>query len=495
MNSIGIDLGTTNSVACTIRHGLPEYLTFSNKDLLPSAILVNEGKIVVGAAAKRRSKINADHFIASAKKYMGDNSHTWNIDGRVFTPTDVATEVLKEIYKTAQKFFGNDEPIEAVITTPAEFSFIQNEETKKAGERAGFKVKQILAEPVAAALAYALDNQAPQEKIYVVDLGGGTFDVALLEYDKTDGNQYRTLLKDGDRTLGGDDFDRAIVNLMMIELRKTIGVDLGTFEKSRLTPVEYAKTQQKLLTEAEKVKCALSSSEVEQVDIVNLMPYQNGLYDLHMTITRENFLKEAASHVRTIEKTIRKSFEDTDYSEEDVDRIILVGGSANMPFVRECVQKLFNKAPYANMDLSKLVAMGAAIRADSELGNSITLHDIISHSMGIEVIGNKLVIMLKKGNKYPDKYEREFYTVYDNQEIVSIKAYEGEVTEDVTQNRYIGGFDLEDIERAPAGKAIEVKFEFDESCILHVSAKDPKKGVFNEVYLNPYNGSKIAEKN
>lgn len=485
MNSIGIDLGTTNSVACTIRHGRHEFLTFSNKELLPSAILVNDGKIIVGAAAKRRAKISADHFISSAKTFMGNNQHTWNIDGRIFTPTDVAVEVLKEIYKAAQKFFGNNEPIKAVITTPADFSFDQNAETKKAGEMAGFLVDQVLAEPVAAALAYAFDNQAPREKIYVVDLGGGTFDVALLEYDKHQKGCYRVLLKDGDRTLGGDDFDRAIANLIMSEVRKTIGVDLATLEKSGLGPGEYAKTQQKIITEAEKIKCALSASTSESVDIVNLLPYQGGFYDLHMTISRDAFLKEASSLVRTVENTIRKSFEDSDYSEEDVDRVILVGGSSHMPFVRECVQKLFHKEPYANMDLSKLVAMGAAVLADDEMGNGIEIHDLISHSMGVELIGNRMDIMLQKGEEFPCEVTKTYYTTYDYQECVDIMAYEGEVTEDVSQNRYIGGFTLENIERALEGKAIEVRFSFDKSSILHVAAKDPVTGSFKEIALDP----------
>lgn len=484
MNSIGIDLGTTNSVACTIKNGRFEYLKFSNKDLLPSAILVDNGKIIVGAAAKRKSKLNAQHFISSAKTYMGNHSHVWTIDGKNFTATDVAAEVLKEIYKNAQKFFGNAEDIQAVITVPAQFSFDQIAETKKAGEMAGFKVKQILAEPVAAAMAYAFENTKPQEKIYVVDLGGGTFDVALLEAQGK--NYYKTLMKDGNRALGGDDFDKAVVNLMMSELRKTIGVDLATQEKSGLSAGEYAKTLQKLYIEAEKIKCALSNSESEQVDIVNLFPYQGGLYDLHMTITRKDFLRESAPYVREIENVIRRSFEDIDFSEEDVDRVILVGGSANMPFVRECAQKFFNKSPYSNMDLSKLVAMGAAILADEELGNRIEKHDIISHSLGIELINNRMAKMLLQNDEYPCERTEIFYTTHDYQESVAINAYEGENTEAADQNRYIGGFVLDNIERAPQGKEIEVRFRFDESCILHVMAKDPKRpGIESEIDLDP----------
>ncbi len=484
MNSVGIDLGTTNSVACTIQNGEFKYLKFSGKDLLPSAIMYDNGKITVGARAKRNSELKAEHFISSAKTYMGNISRKWNIDGRIFTPTDVAAEVLKEIYKAAQKFFGNDEEIQAVITVPAQFSFDQIAETKKAGEMAGFKVKQILEEPVSAAMAYAFDNTRPQEKIYVVDLGGGTFDVALLEARGK--NYYKTLLKGGNRSLGGDDFDKAIVNLIMSELRKTIGVDLSARVKSGLSANEYAKTLQKIYTEAEKIKCALSSSEKEQVDIVNLFPYKNGLYDLHMTITRKEFLEEAVSQVHEIENVIRSSFEDTKFSEEDVDRVILVGGSANMPFVRDCVRKLFNKEPYANKDLSKLVATGAAILADEQWSKGIEQHNIISHSLGVELLGNRMGKMLKQNDEYPCEKTRTFYTVSDYQESVNIRAYEGENTEDVTKNRYLGGFILDGIERAPARKEIEVRFRFDESCILHVMAKDPKRpDVLKEIELDP----------
>ncbi len=487
MNAIGIDLGTTNSVACTVKNGQFHFLKFSGKDLLPSAILVNNEKITVGKSAITKSIINADKFISSAKTYMGDLSHTWDIDGKKFTATDVAAEVLKEIYKVAKKFFANDDEITVVITVPAQFSFDQRAETKKAGEMAGFKVKQILAEPIAAAMAYAFDAKK-NEKIYVVDLGGGTFDVALLE--SQGGNYYKTLMVDGNRTLGGDDFTKAVVELMMSEIRKSIGVDLSTQEKSKLSKIDYASALQKLYNEANKKKCALSTSESEDIRLVNLFPYKSGYYDLNMTVTREDFLQEAAPFVREVENVIRRSFDDINFTEEDVDRVILVGGSANMPFVRNCVQKIFDKEPYSDKDLSKLVAMGAAILADDELGNGIQQHDIISHSFGVEVLGKRMAKMLHKNEEYPCEFTDTFYTVDDYQEAVEINAYEGEDTEHVDNNRYIGGFVLEDIERAPAGKEIVVQFKFDKNCILHVMARDPKyPDVEKEVHLNPYYGT------
>lgn len=491
MNAIGIDLGTTNSVACIVRNGKLEFLKFSGKDLLPSAILVNNEKIIVGKAALNRSIISADKFISSAKTYMGDPSHVWEIDGRKFTATDVAAEVLKEIYKAARKFFANDEEITAVITVPAQFSFNQRAETKKAGEIAGFNVKQILTEPVSAAIAYAADTEK-NEKIYVVDLGGGTFDVALLE--SQGGNYYKTLMVDGNRSLGGDDFTKAIVELMMSEIRKSIGIDFSTQVKSGLNVNDYATALQKMYTEADKKKCALSTSESEEIKLVNLFPYKKGYYDLNMTVTREAFLQEASSLVREIENVIRRSFENIDFDEEDVDRVILVGGSSNMPFVRNCVKKIFEKEPYADKDLSKLVAKGAAILADDELGNGIQQHDIISHSFGTAVLDRsnkklRLSKMLNQYEEYPCECTKTFYTAFDYQKSVKVEAYEGEDIENLDNNRYIGDFDL-DIERAPAGKEIVVRFRFDKNCILHVMAKDPKyPDVEKEIELDPYYGS------
>ncbi len=481
MNSIGIDLGTTNSVACTIRHGKYKFLQFYGEDLLKSVILYRDGKITVGKAAKRQAVLYPENFISSSKTYMG-SSQTWNIDGRRFTPTDVAAEILKEIYKAAQNFFDNAEKIEAVITVPEQFSAKQREETKKAGERAGFIVKKILTEPVAAAVAYAFENPKPNEKIYVADLGGGTFDVALLE--SRGGNSYRTLIQDGNRKLGGNDFDKAIVNLMMREVRITVGVNLSALANSGLSAAEYNSTLQKLYTEAEKVKIALSTSESEQVDIVNLFPYQDDFYNLQMTITRQDFLDKAAILVNEIRHIIKNSFKGKNFSAANVDRVILVGGSSNMPCVQDYVEKFFNKQPYADMDPSKLVAMGAAILADGESGKGIQQHDIISHSLGIRIKNDRMRIMLPQNTEYPCKYKHIFKTSSDNQESVPIDICEGEDTENFYNNIQIGGFKLEGIAIARRGKEIEVSFSLDENGILHVRAKDPTFGVKKEIEIN-----------
>lgn len=482
MNSIGIDLGTTNSVACTIQNGKYKYLQFHHKELLRSSILYKDGTVTVGEVAKRKAMIYSENYISSSKTYMGD-SKVWKIDDRTFTPVDAATEILREIYKEAKRFFKNDEDIQAVITTPAYFSSSQNEATAEAGKRAGFSVKQILAEPVAAALAYAFDSLQESEKIYVVDLGGGTFDVTLLEVLSR--KEYRTVFKDGDTNLGGDDFDDVIIDMMKSHIRQDIGIDLSGQEVSGLSETVYGRAVQKLAQEAEKVKCSLSESERDFVSIVNLFPYMDGNYDFDMEITRAEFLAESSRLIRRIKRIVSHSIEENHVDVNEIDRVILVGGSSNMPFVREFIKDYFNKEPYADKDLSKLVAMGAAIRADSELGDTITLHDIIAHSLGIELIDDRYSILLEKGREYPCRNIDTFTTAHDYQEKVNISVFEGEDTRNVNNNKYYGGFTIGNIEKALQGvPQIEVTFEFDKSCILHVSARDLATGSSGETSIH-----------
>ena len=476
MNYLGIDLGTTNSVACTVKNGKYAYINFRNKELLPSAMLYKDGKISIGSIAKRKATIYPTNYISSSKTYMGSNEKKWQIEDRTFTPTDVATEILHVIHDEAVKFFGNNDEIETVITTPAYFSSSQNAATAEAGKRAGFKVKQILAEPVAAAIAYAFDDLKTNEKIYVVDLGGGTFDVTLLEVSSN--NEYRTLMKDGDNHLGGDDFDIAIYELMLSHIRQDIGVDLSTEESSELTPEAYSRARQKLLQEAERVKCVLSDAEEDDISIMNLFPYRDGNYDFDMTLTRAAFMQAASKLVRHVENTIRDSLHNVERSVDEVNRVILVGGSANMPFIREYVEEFFHKKPYSDKDLSKLVAMGAALRADGTRGDTITLHDIIAHSLGIEIVGDRFSPILIRGREYPCEEMKIYTTSHDYQEVVSIDVYEGEDENQIKNNYYYGGFQVDGIEKALEGiPKIEVTFSFDESCILHVKAKDRKTGV------------------
>lgn len=479
MNHIGIDLGTTNSVACTMQDGQFAFLDFRRSDLLPSVLLYQDGKVTVGAAARRKRETFPKNYIASAKTRMGSTEPLTEIEGRSFTPTDVAAEVLSEIYRVAQKYFANDAPIEAVITTPAYFDSVQNYETERAGKAAGFIVKQILPEPVSAALAYAMDDCNPGEKIYVVDLGGGTFDVTLLEV--VSHHEFNTLMKDGDNHLGGDDFDAAIMEIMYRAIRLSAGVDLADEKESGLTSEDYSKVQQKLKSAAERSKCELSSSESTEVNIVSLFPHRGGYYDFAMTLTRQEFLEEASLYVNKVKNTIKHSFDNLDYDHDAVDRVILVGGSARMPFVRDFVKSFFGKEPYADKDLAKLVAMGAALKANDE-NHTIISRDIITRSLGIELVGKRFAVILPKNKVYPcdnsdaPECERIFTTTHDYQEAVNINVYVGE-SGNVDDNTFYDGFTLEGIECAEAGvPKIEVIFSFDESQILHVKSRDLRTG-------------------
>lgn len=474
MNAIGIDLGTTNSVAATLKNGRYEYLKFNrDEELLPSVLLLKDNKLTIGSRAKKRAVIYAENYISSAKTYMGEIKPRWSIEGREFNPTDVATEVLREIYKAARKFFDNDEPIQAVITTPAYFSGSQNAETEKAGVAAGFIVKQILAEPVAAALAYAYGENKSNEKIYVVDLGGGTFDISIIE--NLGDNHFQTLMKGGDRKLGGDDFDAVLVGHMINHIRRDIGVDLSTVEKSGLDQASYSSARQNLQEKAEETKCVLSDAFTCEVNCLNLFPYKGKGYNLEMTITRDTFLECAEDLIKRIQKLIKNSFNDLEFGKEDIDKVILVGGSCKMPFVRDFVTDFFGKKPYDNKDLSKLVSMGATLLAcdESTDGIKFKVDDIIAHSMGIEVVGDKLAILLPKKTVYPCKNTQIFTTVRDNQDSVDINVYEGEDEDDIANDQFYGGFTVNDIQIARAGvPEIEVTFEYDASCILHISARD-----------------------
>lgn len=474
MNTVGIDLGTTNSVCCTVKDGKFEYIKFRNKDLLPSNFMYKDGKITVGDMARRKAIIFPENYISSSKTFMGDNDKVWAIDDKEFNPTDIATEVLQSIKDAAIKYFGNEEPITAVITVPAYFNSNQIDETKKAGEKAGFVVKQIVTEPIAAAVAYGIDEEKSDIKLFIVDIGGGTFDVSLLE--KKGKNQFKSLVIDGDRKLGGDDFDEIILEMFLKHIRQNKGIDLSNFEKSTLSSDQYHQAKQKLVLEAERAKIDLSSMEAVTVEIPALFNENNNIYDFSMEVTREKFIDNAQILINKIKRTIKNSIEDNNYSIDDVEKVILVGGTSNLQVIREFVTEYFEKEPFADKDLSKLVAMGAALISDDE-DNTIMLKDIISHSLGIEVFGNKFSKILVKNDEYPCTKSEIFTTTVDYQEAVDINIFEGEDIEDVENNDFYGSFSLNNIEQVAAGiPQIEVTFSFDKSRTLQVTAKDLNTG-------------------
>lgn len=473
MNCVGIDLGTTNSVCCTIKNGKFELIKFRNSELLPSSMLYLEGKITVGDIAKAKSLVYALNYIQSSKTHMGEINKNWNIDDRTFTPTDVAAEILTHIRKAAEKHFGDTSLIKAVITVPAYFISSQIDETKKAAENAGFLVERIVTEPVAASIAYGFENEK-NCNLYIVDIGGGTFDISVL---KVNFKNYETRVVDGDRRLGGDDFDKVILEMFLKKIRQDIGVDFSSMEKCELSADIFSNVRQRLISEAEKTKIALSSMEEYELEMSNLLNYRGSPYDLVIKLTRQKFIEQSADLINKIKRKITNSLENNGIKPADIDKVILVGGSSNMPVIREFISSFFGKEPYSDMDMGKLVAMGAALLSNDE-SSTISLKDIISHSLGIETANNGFEKILMKNQGYPAFETKIFTTTSDYQKVVDVNVYEGEDTTDCFENNnFYGGFSLDNIEKARGGEPkIEVTFSFDKNRILFVSARDLKTG-------------------
>ncbi len=476
--NVGIDLGTTNSVCCRIENGQFKFLKFGSRELLPSALMYKDGKITVGEKARRKAVINPENYIESSKTFMGDSKKFWNIDDRNFTPTETAAEILREIRSECVNLLG-DEDINAVITVPAYFTSNQIDETKKAGEAAGFKVKRIISEPIAAAVAYGFEENEDQ-MLYVVDIGGGTFDVSIL---KVKGRNFSSIGIGGDKKLGGDDFDNILMDIFFSAIRKSAGVDLSSLDKSGLSLEEYYPAKQKLRIEAEKCKIELSSAENYEVEIPELFKNVVGPFNFSFKISRSEFEEASKQLFNKIKKGIKDLIELVKYKPDKIDKVILVGGTAYIPMIRNFVRDFFGKEPYSDKDLAKLVAMGAALIADDQ-ENKITVRDIISHSLGIKIVGNKFEKILYRGDQYPVEKTKTFTTEADHQKIVNVEVYEGEDTDNVYANEYYGNFTHDKIENAKAGvPKIDVTFNFDKNRILSITAADRSSGSSKNIKL------------
>ncbi|OOB77373.1 MAG: hypothetical protein BEN18_10425 [Epulopiscium sp. Nuni2H_MBin001] len=434
--NVGIDLGTTNTVCATLENGKFKLIPLEGKNtILPSAVYYSAiGGVLVGNKALKRKAANPDNCITSAKTFMGDDNKVWHIDNKTFTPTDVATEILKVVYQACQ----TNEPITATITVPAYFTSKQNEATKKAAHDAGFIVNEILPEPIAAAIAYG-DNS--NQTILVVDLGGGTFDVSVV---KTRGDNYITLAKEGDAQLGGDDFDRVMLDIFLSNIFSLTGVPANTLSR--------------LEDKAIKTKIALSEFDEQQVNIHNIPPF---------TVTKSQFEAKSKHLIHKIQTTVNK------VKHMDIDKIVLVGGAANLPFVRDLIRNTFNQEPYSNANLATLVAKGAALKSGLEqLRAGAIVQDITAHSLGIITNGNVFTCLIPKGTQIPASRSNIFTTTYDYQTAIKIEIYEGE-SEVATDNKYYGEFVLSDIQKAKAGSPdIEITFEINTGHLLTVSAQD-----------------------
>ena len=475
---VGIDLGTTNTLVSVMNKGKMKCLKFGRSEMLPSVLYVNEdGSIEVGEKAQAKGVIDPNNRIKSSKTWMGDFYKTWKFDGLEVTPTLAATEILKTVKANVMKRLKVEEgtTIEAVITVPAYFTSNQIDETRKAGQAAGFKVTRITTEPMAAAIAYGA-NLATDDKLFVIDLGGGTFDISVLQVNY-ENNVYDNLAVDGDKKLGGDDFDETIFKYFNQIIQEDLEIDLSSLGTSGLEYGQYYSMQGRLLQAAERAKVELSESDEAEVLVPNLFTYEGEEYNFETRLSRAKFDSLCAPLYKRINQTITDMIKRENIDIKGIGRVILVGGSCYIPAIKENVEKIFNQKVYTDMDLSTLVVTGACILANSQTGvEKVQVNDIISHSLGIEVVGEngqELSRILLKNRKYPATEAEIFTTTFDYQEVVTINVYEGEDEKDLTKNEFYGSFTLEGIEKAKKGvPQIEVTFNFDESRILEVTAKD-----------------------
>lgn len=497
--TIGIDLGTTNTLAAYMKNGKPKLLKFSGSDLLPSILYVDMDKsILVGKKAKQLRILDDANGIRSSKTYMGDFNKKWNCRGMNFTPTDVATEILREVKRNVIKKLKLDDTavINAVITFPAYFDGNQTEETKKAGERAGLNVIRTINEPMAAAV-FAIKEMDSSKKIFVVDLGGGTFDLSVLEADPAN-HEYNALDTDGDEKLGGDDFDEAMLQYLKDTIHDDIGVDLSSATKAGMEPGKYASVINTLREEAERVKIELSEETESEVDILNLFTYKGRNYNLSTSVTRKEFNKTCKSLYDrifgTIESFLARLETEKHINLDDMGAVVLAGGSCEIPYIKEEIERRFNCQVNNELEKELLVVKGACMVAVTEKMGMSKVSDILSHSLGVEVYDNGKSMfskIIERGTKYPCQMSKVYTTSNDYQDFIEAAIYEaakgGEENLLLGSGRHklYGTITLEGIEKAKAGiPKIEVTFKYDKNRCLTVHVEDKSTHASKEVRID-----------
>ena len=477
---IGIDLGTTNSCVAVLENGEPQIIANSEgMRTTPSVVAFTKGgERIVGEPAKRQAVTNADNTVISIKTHMGTD-YKVNIEGKSYTPQEISAIILQKLKADAESYLG--QPVkEAVITVPAYFTDAQRQATKDAGRIAGLEVKRIINEPTAAALAYGMDKLDQDKKILVFDLGGGTFDVSILEIG--DGT-FEVLATAGNNRLGGDDFDKVIIDYLAEEFKKAEGVDLR----------EDNMALQRLKEAAEKAKKELSSTMSSNINLPFITATASGPKHMNIDLSRAKF-DELTHHLveKTMEPT-KTALADAGLSVSEIDDVLLVGGSTRIPAVQEAVKKFIGKEPHKGINPDECVAAGAAIQAGVLTGevNDLLLLDVTPLSLGIETMGNVMTKIIERNTTIPTKKSQVFSTAADNQTAVDIHVLQGERSM-AYDNTTLGRFQLSEIPPAPRGiPQIEVTFDIDANGIVHVTAKDLGTGKEQKVTIT--SGTNLSE--